>query len=341
IACDASETGVGVVLFHRYADGSERPLAYASKTLNDSQRKYAQIQKEALSIIFALKKFHQFLYGRKFILVTDHKPLISLFAPDTPTPTLAANRLARWALILNQYDYTIEYRKTTDHGNADALSRLPMAPDKDFDREEDDAETDTVCMIKSINLQLNNNAKLLQKETLKDPVLTTAIRYTREGWPSREITVTQSTEGYKVQDFKRLKDSLMVTNGCLLYGNRVVIPFKLRSHVLELLHIGHFGMQRMKQLARTAVYWPNIDTDIEDTCRTCTPCGEHQNQPNKAPIHPWMLPEKPWSRVHVDHAIKFMGSNWLLVVDAYSKYPCIHPTTSISTSATIKLLEED
>ena len=99
-------------------------------------------------------------------------------------------------------------------------------------------------------------------------------------------------------------------------------------------------MQRMKQLARTAVYWPNIDADIVDLCRKCTTCGEHQSEPSKAPVHPWMVPEKPWSRVHVDHAINFMGYNWLVMIDAYSKYPCIHPTSSVSTTATINLLQE-
>ena len=119
ISCNASESGVGAVLFHRYKDNSERPIANASNTLTDAQKRYPQIQKEALSIIFALKKYHQFLYGRPFIPVTDHKPLISMFGPNTATPMLAANRLARWSLMLSQYGYTIEYRSTKQHGNAD------------------------------------------------------------------------------------------------------------------------------------------------------------------------------------------------------------------------------
>ncbi|XP_014779115.1 uncharacterized protein K02A2.6-like [Octopus bimaculoides] len=68
----------------------------------------------------------------------------------------------------------------------------------------------------------------------------------------------------------------------------------------------------------------------------CDSCGEHQNKPSKPVVHPWMLPEKPWSRLHMDHAINFMGTNWLVITDAFSQYPCIHSTSSTST-----LMEED
>ena len=141
--------------------------------------------------------------------------------------------------------------------------------------------------------------------------------------------------------YRKLAISLSTAHGCLLYGSRVVIPPSLQSQVLQLLHLGHFGMQRMKQLARTAVYWPHIDSGIMELCHKCTTCAEHQNKPPKPANHPWMLPEKPWSRVHVDHAINFLGSIWLVLIDAFSKYPCIHPTSSTSTKSTTELLEQD
>ena len=85
----------------------------------------------------------------------DHKPLIALFGPHRAAPVLAANRLARWALMLNQYQYSIEYWKTSEHGNADALSRLPAEADTSFDGEEDEADVDVVCAIRTIGQQLN------------------------------------------------------------------------------------------------------------------------------------------------------------------------------------------
>ena len=243
-------------------------------------------------------------------------------SPDVTFPVIVTkvpnlNLLGRLAMM------KLKLTNLTDHSN-----------DTSFDGEEMEDDVDSVCLVRTISRQINpDNPLLVVRETAKDPILSQLMRFVKEGWPH--------AFSEELKDFKKLENSLSTENGCVFYGLRVIIPSTLRNHILKLLHLGHFGMQRMKQLARSTVYWPRIDFDIEDLCRKCTSCGQFQNKPDKPSIHPWMMPEKPWSRLHLDHAINFLGRNWLVLVDAYSKYPCIHPTTSTSSKSTTAILEQE
>nr|XP_043069087.1 uncharacterized protein K02A2.6-like [Drosophila bipectinata] len=169
LATDASSFGIGVVLSHIQDDGKERPIVFASKTLDKHQVKYSQIEKEGLSIIFGVKRFHQYLYGRKFTLITDHKPLVTIFNPGKHLPLMTSNRLQRWAIILMAYIFEIQYRSTSAHGNADALSRLPVGMDPDFDREEE------ACHIE-MELSPPINSEIIRNHIEKDKLLKQVLR---------------------------------------------------------------------------------------------------------------------------------------------------------------------
>ena len=196
-------------------DGTDRPIAFASRTLSDAEKNYAQVEKEALSLVFGVKKFHQYLYGRRFSLITDHKPITAILGPKRGVPPLAAARMQRWVLLLSAYDYDIVYRPTTAHGNADGLSRLPLPNSKPVVNEVDPSVFN-IGQIKALPVQSSE----IKRATRADKHLHTVLSYTLRGWPARVPR--------HLTPFHTIRLELSVEGGCLLWGTRVVVPNSLR-----------------------------------------------------------------------------------------------------------------
>jgi transposase InsO family protein len=228
------------------------------------------------------------------------------------------------------YTYDIQYCSTNNFGQADGLSRLPIGPDKDFDKQ-DPGETSLVALIqKELQQDLPLRASQIAKATQKDSILLQVYNFILSGWP---LTITDNFQAYY-----RIRDELSTSNGCITWGLRTIIPNCFRNSLLNYLHSSHPGMTRMKVHARRYFWWPSMDKEIEDIVRKCSSCTENSKQPTKAPLSPWPVPDQPWKRIHMDFMGKFMGLYFLIIVDAFSKWIEVVTMHNPSTKATIDAL---
>ncbi|KAL7859591.1 hypothetical protein SRHO_G00147380 [Serrasalmus rhombeus] len=328
IAADASPFGLGAVLSHKYQDGTERPVCFASRALAPAERKYAQVEKEALAVIYAVKKFHQFVYVHKFTIQTDHKPLLGLLGELKNIQPTASARLQRWALLLMQYQYTLTYKPGALIAHADGLSRLPLphnAPDPP-------TAPELVCLMQQLQTAPITSGQL-KDWTRRDPLLARVCQFVTAGWP---LTCPASE---LLPYFKR-RDELTVEDGVLLWGLRVIIPPRGRQALMEELHEAHPGASRMKAVARAYMWWPGLDAALEDLVKSCTACQQIRNAPLAVPMCPWEWPGKPWTRLHVDYAGPFLGEMFLVLVDSHSKWLEVFPVKSATSTSTVDHLRD-
>ena len=278
VVSDASSYGLGGVIAHE-VDGVEKPISFASFSLTDAQRKYPILHLEALAVVSTIKKFHKFLYGQKFTLYTDHKPLIGIFGKEGRN-SMYVTRLQRYVMELSIYDFDIKYRPSSKMGNADFCSRFPLPTEvpKSLQRE----------YIKSLNFSSDFpvNYQQIAGETTKDNFLQQVQSFILGGGPEKPEP--------EFKDVHTHYQDLEIVDGCLLFQDRIIIPRTMQQMILKMLHKNHTGIQKMKQLARRSVYWFGLNKDIERFVRSCRTCNEMHIAQKPETSNKWIPTTRPF-----------------------------------------------
>lgn len=325
LSVDASSTALGAVLMQ---DG--RPVEYASRTLTDTQQRYAQIEKEMLAIVFACQKFHQYIYGKNNVIIeSDHKPLESIF--KKPLDAIPA-RLQRMMLRIQGYDLVVTYKPGKYMYIPDTLSRAPLP-----DLYEDNITTAVLSQVKmvvnSIPMSLSKFT-LVKKETCKDRNLMLLLKYIQHGWPDKFHVSSDLRYYYSI------RDELYSVDNVIFKNKLVLIPFSLQNNMLKLIHEGHLGIDRCKRRARDVLFWPGITKDIENYVRKCKICEENSNKPSKEPMIPIPIPNIPWNKIGTD-IFEYGKKKYLILVDYFSGFIEVGYLRDTSSNSVINILKEN
>lgn len=294
---DSSEYGIGSVMTQQ-----GKPLAYASRSLSDTEQRYAQIEKEMLAVVFGLCKFHQYTYGRDVSVTTDHKPLVSIkLKPLSKAP----RRLQQMLLKAQEYTYTLSYKRGKDLFVSDTLSRAPTGPPAQAD------------------LQVNNltltgfeadRLDRIRGATAKDDVLQNLSKVILAGWPDSRQDVQSM-----VLPYFSYRDELTVQDGVVFRGERIVVPTSLRGDMKQRVHAGHLGINSCLRRAKDLLFWPQMTADIRHYVETCGVCSTFSDrQPAESPIVT-PTPSIPWQQVGID-LFSWGGKQYLITMDYHSRY---------------------
>lgn len=317
---DASPVGLGAVLI-QFNNGEPRVISYASKSLSDTEKRYCQTEKEALALVWAVERFHFYLFGRSFELVTDHKALEVIFSSKSKP----CARIERWVLRLQSYKFKVVY-KPGKNNIADPLSRLVITQNR------------AVCFDTGTEVYVNHIAAIATPVAIKfgeinelsqndDEILAVKNGLTNNRWNEM------------AKPFKLFETELCFAGDVLLRGNRIVIPEKLRARTIELAHEGHPGITVMKRRLRAKVWWPKIDFDAEKFVKKCVGCTMVSAPSPPEPLKRKELPSEPWKHLAIDFLGPLpSGHNLLVIVDYYSRYFEIEIMKKITADETIKRL---
>ncbi|XP_064469689.1 uncharacterized protein LOC135384417 [Ornithodoros turicata] len=336
VTTDASNCGLGAVLQQQHPEGL-RTVCFASRSLSSTEEAYSTGEKEALACLWACEKWHIYLFGRRFLLRTEHQALVTLLS--TQGYGRQTMRIARWAARLLQYNYEIQYKKGQDNTVADALSRMLLSNTEKAPCASPD-ESELVCYVQQLQLSPLTLSEL-QDSTGNDPVMTNLLKLCTTSWPSA------AREDKNLAPYYCVREELSTIQGIVTRGEKVVPPAALRKRIISLGHESHPGIVRTKQRIRMRYWWPKMDLEIEEYVRACHiySAADKTAVTRHAPLQPVPFPSGPWKQVGIDLVGPFsnLPSGCRLAitaVDYYSKWPEVKMTPKVTTDTVIAFLRQ-
>ena len=318
---DASPVGLGAILEQEQSDGSYRPVMYASRSLTEVERRYAQFEKEALGIVWAVEHFHLYLLGVHFEIRTDHKPLVHAYGPNGNPPA----RVQRFALRLQPYSFDLKHVDGKSNV-ADYLSRFPLH----LESKEEICYQHTEEYIYSVvtgAIPSALTAKQVECVSAKDSELSSI----------RSALLCDDWSNVP-QEYRNVRHELSSCGQIILRGTRIVIPVELRAQVIAIGHEGHQGIVKMKGRLRECVWWPGIDKDITQFVQGCHSCQVVGHKPTPEPLIPTPLPPGPWVELGMD-LLEIGNDHLFVVIDYYSRWSEVAFIRDIKTFKVIRCLE--
>ena len=339
IEADASQKGIGAIVLQpdkkckntstTGLPNNLRPVVYAFKTLTPCESNYSNIERELLGVLSSILHFKHFTYRCKVHVITDHKPLVSLFRKSL---TSVSPRISRMLLCILDYQLDVMYQPGTKMHLSDALSRLTShnnnskaEPIKGLDVTVHDVQIFTEISPLSL-------AKI-KHVTENDPDLKTLRQYIQDGFPANRSDCAEL-----VQAYFGFREELAIVNGLIVKGHRVVIPSQLHNEALKLTHSPHLGIVKTKDRASTSFFWPSISQDIESHLSECHPCATFQEKQPKETLLNDPVSTKPWHALSMDN-FDFNGKHYLIVVDRFSKFVVVKPSKDLTSRTTINSLQ--
>ena len=322
---DASRlNGLGYLLMQRGENGQPRIIRCGSCALTPAQKNYATIELECLAVQWAINKCAHYLRGMNdFTVVTDHKPLVGVFAK--PLHMIENARLQRLREKMIPYNFRIEWKAGKQHCIADALSRAPV-----FQAEKDGTEGAAITRA----IFHDKSLDMLKEAAREDSSYQEIVRLFIEG------DIKKAGVDHPARAFQSVWDNMSYDNGLLFVnGTQAVVPITARKEVLRLLHLPHAGQVKTRQAAKQLYFWPGINSDIKNLVEACDACANYAPRKQKEVIQEETKAFAPMTHVGAD-LFDFQGQTWITLVDRYSGFPFAHRLTSTTTSAVTKVLRE-